>query len=79
MICSVVEMPDGVRAIVCTSGRRKRCGCGKPAPLLCDWKVPTSKTGTCDVSLCASCSTKPAPGKDLCKTHAAEWAARGNR
>ncbi len=70
----------GVTAIVCGPKQKAakpcRCGSGQPADLLCDWKVPTKRSGTCDAKLCASCTSSPAPGKDLCPTHAAEWARR---
>lgn len=72
-------MPGGGNAIVCT-GRGKRCrSCKRPATLECDWKVPKRRSGTCDAPICARCATSPAPGKDLCPTHAAayrEWLAR---
>lgn len=74
MPCEHVELPSGGSAIVCTTGRRPKCvGCGKPARLLCDWKTPGVKRGTCDAPVCASCSTKPAEGKDLCPTHGQEY------
>lgn len=76
MPCEVVTLPDGVRAIVCGPRRRaKKCACGSglPADLLCDWKIPG---GTCDAALCRRCTHVPAPDKDLCPTHAAEWKAR---
>lgn len=75
MPCTHVKLPGGGGAIVCTGrGRRPRCfGCGKPADLLCDWKVPD---GTCDRPLCKACTYEPAPDKDLCPQHAAEWKAR---
>jgi hypothetical protein len=47
--------------------------CGKPGKLLCDWKVDG---GTCDKPLCSNCTYVPAPDKDLCPVHAAEWKAR---
>lgn len=73
MPCTHVKLPGGGTAIVCTTRRaRPRCGCGKPAPLLCDWKVGS---GTCDAPICAACSTKPATGKDLCPSHAEAWEA----
>jgi hypothetical protein len=56
---------------------------------LCDWKMEryasrdaSIKTGarrksvTCDEPLCDSCTYSPAPNKDLCPTHAAQWKAR---
>lgn len=68
---------NGMTGIACYSrGPRKLCACGKPAPLLCDWKVPTKRSGTCDRPICTTCSHKPAAGKDLCPEHAAEWRAR---
>jgi hypothetical protein len=73
MPCQHVRFPDGTGAIVCGPRRRQRCHCGKPADLLCDWKTPGKGTGTCDTPICSSCTTKPAPGKDLCKRHAQEF------
>ena len=68
MKCETVEV-DGVRAIVCSSGRRPRCKCGKPATLACDWKIPRKKSGTCDAPICAECTTKPSADKDICPDH----------
>lgn len=74
MPCIPTTLPGGQRAIVCTSrGSRPRCvACGRPAGQLCDWKVGD---GTCDKPICASCSVRPAPEKDLCPEHAKAWAA----
>lgn len=74
MPCNRVNV-GGVTAIVCTSGRRKRCRCGKPATLECDWKVPKRKSGTCDKPICSSCAISPAPGKDICPDHAEDLKA----
>jgi len=63
-------------AIVCGTRRRQRCKCGRPAGLLCDWKVDGKRSGTCDAPICDGCTTSPAPNKDLCPTHAAELEAR---
>lgn len=73
MTCERITFAGGGTAIVCGTRRRKRCACGRPATLLCDWKVPG---GTCDADLCSRCTTSPAPDKDLCRTHRAtlaEW------
>jgi hypothetical protein len=74
MTCERVTLPGGGVAIVCgPRQRRKRCECGQPATLECDWKVPSRKSGTCDAPICAGCTTSPAPEKDLCPAHAAEF------
>ncbi len=76
MICERVPLPQGGHAIVCSGGRRKRCACGRRADLLCDWRVEGKRSGTCDAPICATCTTSPAPEKDLCPKHAgafAEW------
>jgi hypothetical protein len=75
VICTSVKLPDGTTAIVCGPGRRRRCACGRIAGLLCDWKVPGKKSGTCDRPICTSCTTSPAAGKDLCPEHAEAWRA----
>lgn len=71
MPCTPTTLPDGSHAIVCTP--TQRCKCGARATLQCDWKVPTRRSGVCDRYICASCSTKPAPHKDLCREHAVTW------
>ena len=71
MPCHHIDLGNGTGAIVCTGRARiRRCACGRPADRLCDWKVPTKKSGTCDKPVCSQCSTSPAPEKDLCATHA---------
>lgn len=76
MACDRVPIPGGGSAIVCGTRRKQRCGCGRPATQLCDWKVLTTPSGTCDEPICASCSTSPAADKDLCPVHAEAWAVR---
>lgn len=73
MTCEHVTLPDGGRAIVCSSHKRKRCQCGRPGTLLCDWKVPSKRSGTCDAPICNQCTTSPAADKDLCPEHAAAF------
>ncbi len=75
MACESVTLPGGQRAIVCSSRKRQRCAtCGRPATLLCDWKVTGNRTGTCDAPICTGCTTSPAPDKDLCPDHATAFA-----
>lgn len=79
MVCTVVTLPGGQTAIVCgPRPKPKKCGCGSgwPATLLCDWKTPDGPVPTCDAPICRRCTHVPAPDKDLCPTHAAEWKAR---
>lgn len=76
MICRRVPLPGGGSAIVCGPREyQKRCECGRPASLLCDWKVPAKKSGTCDVPICERCTMTPAPDKDLCPAHATAFKA----
>ena len=71
-MCQAIVLADGTRAIVCGGHRsRKRCACGRPATLACDWKVPR----TCDAAICDRCTTSPAPEKDLCPPHARAFEA----
>lgn len=87
MTCTPIQLPNGARAIVCGPRQpRKKCACGRPATLLCDWKIPGAEeyalvkagtvTGTCDRPLCDQCTHSPAPEKDLCPKHRDEWLAR---
>lgn len=78
MTCTPVSLPGGGTAIVC--GPTQRCRCGKRATLLCDWKVPSKQSGTCDAPMCTNCTSSPAPEKDLCAKHATAWAGmRGGK
>lgn len=80
MPCTTVQLDNGAHAIVCTGRQPKRkcIGCGRAADLLCDWKVrdAAGKPATCDAPLCALCTSKPAPDKDLCPMHVGIWAER---
>lgn len=77
MTCEFVVLPGGGRAIVCGSHRYDRCVvCGARATQLCDWKMPDSPTGTCDLAVCTQHRYSPAPEKDLCPEHAAAWSKR---
>jgi hypothetical protein len=60
---------------VCSQGRRRsKCRCGLTSSRLCDWKLGDGVT--CDAPLCPACTHEPAPNKDLCPEHAAEWQRR---
>jgi hypothetical protein len=82
MPCETIRLPDGNVAIACGIRRPKpklcKCGSRLPADLLCDWKTPTDAKPekTCDAKGCARCMSHPAPGKDLCPYHTAEWERR---
>ncbi len=81
MGCEHVTLPGGGTAIICGPRQpHQKCPCGRRATLLCDWKmaepITFRKSQTCDKPLCDRCTSSPAPGKDLCSKHAAEWAAK---
>jgi hypothetical protein len=67
--CRPVRLADGVKAIVCTRGTRRRCVCGRPATKLCDF--PTGR-GTCDKPLCGRCARPVGPDRDFCPNHPRE-------
>lgn len=69
MPCTRITL-TGIRAIVCTSGRRPRCVCGARPVFQCDY--PTKRrSGTCDRHLCARCAVVAGQDKHLCPVHAA--------
>lgn len=72
MTCRTLRLPNGTAAIVCGPRERvRRCGCGRTATLLCDWKTGAGKT--CDRPICESCAEKVGEDKHLCKEHQAAW------
>lgn len=76
MPCETVDLGNGIRGIVCSRGRRKRCSeCGRlGAGYLCDWKLRGKKKGkTCDRPLCDRCATEVAPDRHLCRAHNERW------
>lgn len=76
MTCQPVTLLGGGSAIVCGRFKPKRCACGRPATLLCDWKRKGDPyQSTCDAPICSRCTVSPAPGRDLCATHAAAFEA----
>jgi hypothetical protein len=87
MTCEHVTLPGGGRAIICGPRQpHQKCPCGRRATQLCDWKMPNAEdqrkvrgSATCDKPLCDQCTTSPAPDKDLCPAHAAEWRKRQGR
>jgi hypothetical protein len=73
MTCRHVKV-GGSPAIVCSRGRqaRRRCGCGRPATLLCDYPVPhgeVRKVSTCDAPICRKCAASVGPDLDYCPKH----------
>lgn len=78
MKCRTFPIPGGGATIVCSGGRARRCcQCGREGSRLCDWKKGGG--ASCDASICAECTHEPAPGKDLCPKHAAEWLGRRSK
>ena len=72
-----IRLPGGVCILRMAGKRPKNCPCGVLSTRLCDWKVGAGRT--CDAPLCDNCTSSPAPGKDICPTHAAEWKKRQER
>jgi hypothetical protein len=74
-MCERLDLGDGNFAIICgTRSQPKFCACGREATALCDWKVPSRKSGTCDEPICVAHAQRVAPGKDLCPVHQQAWA-----
>lgn len=76
MGCETVAVGDGLFAIACSRGkRRKSCsveGCRNAATKACDFPLTGRKAGkTCDRDLCASCAVKVG-------THGASSAFKGD-
>lgn len=70
MICHDMDLGNGVRAIVCTRGSRKKCACGGPASKLCDFPLSGEKAGkTCDTAMCDRCAVNVGPDRDYCQPH----------
>lgn len=67
MKCRVVRVGD-TAAIVCGSApRAKKCACGRPATILCDYPV---NGGTCDRACCTFHRVNVGPDRDYCLEHA---------
>lgn len=84
-----MRMPDGNVAWLRMAGRRPPpcVKCGAVSTRLCDWKLRSSDrtpprpaksklAQTCSAPICDLCTSSPAPNKDLCPTHTAEWEQR---
>jgi hypothetical protein len=69
-----IETPGGFAIICGGHSRPKFCACGREATSLCDWKVSSHKSGTCDEPICAAHSERVAPNKDLCPAHQQAYA-----
>jgi hypothetical protein len=75
MVCDVVRLKDGTRAIVCRARpARKRCslaGCERWADYVCDGPRRDGQPGTCDRPLCARHRVRGGPDLDYCPSHRA--------
>jgi hypothetical protein len=81
MTCTPVDLGNGIRAIVCSRGRRSRAPCSacsaREHELLCDHPLAGKQTGrTCSAKLCRRCATS-VDGRDLCPPHAKVHASQG--
>ena len=55
--------------IICGARGIQFCFCGREARYLCDWKVPSRESGTCDKPLCANHTHEVERNKHLCAEH----------
>jgi hypothetical protein len=81
MPCAHIKLPNGMAAIVCTSGKRggsRLCRtCDRQSDFLCDWKIGDGQT--CDQPCCSQHALQVADDKHLCPRHQKayrEWQAR---
>jgi hypothetical protein len=64
--CTVVDLPGGSRAILCTRGRKRRhrCAfCRALGDILCDGVVDGR---SCDARCCRACALSVGKNRDLC-------------
>lgn len=45
------------------------CACGRPADVLCDFKIGPGQRYNCSAPICEFCTTSPVPGLDYCQEH----------
>jgi hypothetical protein len=74
-MCESIKLANGTHVIACGDRRNHRfcVVCGREAVALCDWKIPSKESGTCDRPMCAKHSKEVARGKHLCPEHAQAW------
>ena len=81
MACRTVISSDGVTAIACTRGERRRnCatpGCHSYADKQCDFPVTRAgKAATCDRYICSRCAVSTGKNLDFCPPHARSEASK---
>jgi hypothetical protein len=73
MPCSVIDLGNGVTAIVRHSGKHHRCYvCGAKCGTLCDFPDPSHKSKTCDRAFCPKHGKNVGKDTDFCAAHAQE-------
>lgn len=69
-MCDEIKLVNGSTVLICGTGASQFCVvCGRLATALCDWKVSTRNTGTCDRPICQTHGKQVAAGKHLCPEH----------
>lgn len=70
-MCEHIKLSNGTHVIACGDRASHRyCAiCGREAVALCDWKIASKESGTCDRPACAKHSKQVARGKHLCPEH----------
>jgi hypothetical protein len=74
-MCTQLTINGRGVGFVCGDGKVKFCGCGLQAVALCDWKIPSRDSGTCDKPMCARHAKQVGRGKHLCPEHQLAWDA----
>lgn len=68
MPCRTFRSADGkVNAIICGGRSRRKCACGRPSEVLCDFPVNGK---TCDKPCCRMHAKRVAEDRDYCVEHA---------
>jgi hypothetical protein len=70
-VCEHIKLANGTHVITCGDRASHRyCElCGREAVALCDWKIPSKESGTCDRPVCSRHSRQVGRGKHLCPEH----------
>jgi len=74
-MCEQIRLANKTIVIACgdRASHRYCAVCGREAVALCDWKIKTKESGTCDRPVCARHTKQVGRGKHLCPEHQGEY------